>query len=169
MSAIGESSRIEVTVGRRATKHPVKPAWLERVALAALACEPIRAKAIHGGEVGIVVAGAAIMAEVNATHLNHKGPTDVITFDYAETDKSRRKLSGEILICPEVARDQSREFDTTVSLEMVRYVVHGLLHLCGYDDQTQLARRVMRRFENRAVKRIAETVPCDPSHSGCET
>jgi probable rRNA maturation factor len=59
-----------------------------------------------------------------------------------------------LFICPEVAVTQAKEFQTTWQAEVVRYVVHGVLHLLGYDDLKPHLRRVMKREENRLVRRL---------------
>ena len=97
------------------------------------------------------------MAEINETHLQHEGPTDVITFDYGEGESRNTQcaLHGEIFICVDVAVTQAREFRATWQSEVVRYVVHALLHLCGHDDQQPAARRAMKRREDALVRRLA--------------
>ena len=101
--------------------------------------------------------GAKKMASLNETHLGHEGPTDVITFDYAEqaTRNTQHALHGEIFICIPVAVRQAREFRTTWQSEVVRYAIHALLHLCGYDDQSPADRRRMKQVENRLVRRVS--------------
>jgi len=89
------------------------------------------------------------MAKVNEQFLDHIGPTDVITFNHSENGD---RLHGEIFICPEVAVAHAREFRTSWQEEIVRYCVHGLLHLRGYDDVRAADRRKMRREEDRLVK-----------------
>ena len=91
---------------------------------------------------------AAEMAGVNEKFLVHTGPTDVITFGYSE---DREKLHGEIFICPAVATAQAREFGVSWQAEIVRYCVHGLLHLRGYNDVGAANRRKMKREEDRIV------------------
>lgn len=93
------------------------------------------------------------MADINEGHMGHEGPTDVITFDYCEPaiEKGKRELAGEAFICPDIAVTQAREFRTTWQSEIVRYIVHAVLHLCGYDDLNPAARREMKRHENRLV------------------
>lgn len=138
--------------------HPrwrVNARLLRRITLAALAelPEPV---AVSGVELAVVLVGERRMAALNERHLNHSGPTDVITFDYAGSGPAgERVLRGDIAICPDVARRQAREFGTTWQAEVVRYVVHGLLHLTGHDDLEPAARRVMKRAENRIVRRLA--------------
>lgn len=98
------------------------------------------------------------MAEVNEHFLQHSGSTDVITFDYregySEAGKERLDLSGEIYISVPDAVAQAREFNTSWPEEVVRYVVHGALHLRGYDDLEPAKRRIMKREEDRLFRRL---------------
>jgi probable rRNA maturation factor len=116
---------------------------------------------VAGWDLTFSFVGARKMAALNQIHLGHEGPTDVITFDYSERgarDAERgtgNTLQGEIFICLAVAMAQAREFRTTWPAETVRYLVHALLHLCGYDDLQPAARREMKRHENRLVGRLA--------------
>jgi rRNA maturation RNase YbeY len=93
------------------------------------------------------------MAGVNEKFLDHIGPTDVITFDHSD---SGEKLHGEIFICPEVAVVHAREFRTSWQEEIVRYCVHGLLHLRGYSDVRAADRRKMKREEDRVVNELTK-------------
>jgi len=108
------------------------------------------------------------MATMNQHYLQHEGSTDVITFDYgfreAWSDAIPRKarvqfLSGELFISVSDAVKQARTFKSTWQSEVVCYVIHGLLHLCGYDDLASTKRREMKREESRIVKRIASQFP----------
>lgn len=97
----------------------------------------------------------ARMARLNREHLDHAGPTDVITFDYGAPETAspgEEWLRGDILIDWEVARRQAREYGTTATEEIVRYLVHGFLHLQGHDDLAPAPRRIMKREENRLVR-----------------
>lgn len=93
------------------------------------------------------------MAAVNQQFLQHEGPTDVITFDLAE-DPQRILFLAEIYICPAVACDQAQEFETTWQDELVRYHIHALLHLQGYDDLTPQALKLMKREEERIMTKL---------------
>ncbi len=101
--------------------------------------------------------GAKKMADINEDHLGHDGPTDVITFNYSDHASriTHHVLLGEIFICSAVAVTHAREFRTTWQSELVRYIVHALLHLCGHDDLKTAARREMKRHENRLVRKLA--------------
>lgn len=105
----------------------------------------------------VLLVTPARMAEVNEHHLGHTGPTDVITFDYTEPGLDR--VAGELLVCPAVAREQARDYRTTWDAEVLRYIVHGILHLQGYDDQTGPDRRRMKREEDRRVQALLTDHP----------
>jgi probable rRNA maturation factor len=114
-------------------------------------------------ELGIHLVDADEMASVNQEFLGHEGSTDVITFDHHEPAPSAANppatLHGEIFISLPDAVKQAREFKTTWQSELVRYVIHGILHLRGHDDLHRGARRAMKREENRLLQRVAEVFP----------
>ncbi len=82
---------------------------------------------------------------LNKRYLAHDEPTDVLSFPLSEPNA--RKLSGELVIGAEVARDQAVSRGHDVQAELALYVIHGLLHLCGHDDKTEAAARQMRERE----------------------
>ena len=116
------------------------------------------------------------MIRLNESFLHHRGSTDVITFDYTEAVRGRTRwhlavaekklhakqqddrpalLHGEIFLCANEAVVQARRFRATWQSELVRYVVHGVLHLLGYDDRNRGARRKMKAAEERLVRQLA--------------
>jgi probable rRNA maturation factor len=107
-------------------------------------------------ELGVSLVNAQEMAKINWDFLQHTGSTDVITFDHSERGQPKSKggvaLHGELFICVEDAIQQAREFGTAWQSELVRYAVHGVLHLLGYDDLKPELRRTMKREENRLVR-----------------
>jgi probable rRNA maturation factor len=110
-------------------------------------------------ELCIHLVGAREMTRLNETFLQHKGSTDVITFNHANRQSpiaNRRLIHGEIFICVDEAIRQARRFRTTWQSEIVRYLVHGILHLLGHDDKRAPARRRMKREENRLVDGLAK-------------
>jgi probable rRNA maturation factor len=128
---------------------------------------------IKEAEIGICIVTATEMTRLNETFLQHAGSTDVITFDYSDSigDDARRlkkKKSepphagscnftrGEIFVCVDEAVSHARKFKTTWQSEIVRYIVHGLLHLLGHDDLRVEARRKMKREENRLLRELSE-------------
>lgn len=139
---------MEISNRQRARKLNLQ--LLEEIAAAAL--EELN---IKESELSIVLVSTKESAELNEKFLDHEGPTDVITFDYAETQKTKGQLHGEIFICVDVAEKQAKEFETTWRLELVRYVVHGILHLIGHDDLNPVARKKMKRVEGRLVRKLS--------------
>jgi probable rRNA maturation factor len=108
---------------------------------------------LEDAEVGFDFVNDQRMAELNQRYLGHEGSTDVITFPYSESDGP---LQGDIFICVDEAIRQSRSFKTTWQQEIVRYMVHGILHLLGEDDLKPDLRRKMKRKENRLVEKLSE-------------
>jgi probable rRNA maturation factor len=120
---------------------------------------------IESAELGINLVAAREMILVNETFLKHKGSTDVITFDYGSSvGRDSRlartlappKLAGEIFICVDDAVSQAKNFKINWQSEIVRYLVHGVLHLLGHDDLKPDLRRKMKREENRLVRQLAK-------------
>jgi probable rRNA maturation factor len=104
-----------------------------------------------GGELGIYFVNAAEMTRLNEQFLGHAGSTDVITFDYEEEEGCR----GEIFVCVDEAVASAPRFRGTWQKELARYVVHGMLHLRGYEDGRPAARRAMKKEENRLLKALS--------------
>jgi probable rRNA maturation factor len=162
ISATMPATRI-LTLRNRQRTRPIDLPQLRRLARALL--EHLLDQQAY--DLGIYFVAAPEMTRLNETFLHHQGSTDVITFDYSETsasvDASPRPrgtqaqppssplLHGEIFVCVDEAVRQARRFRTSWQSELVRYLVHGLLHLRGYDDNRASARRIMKREEDRLV------------------
>lgn len=109
----------------------------------------------HEYELGVHLIDSAEMTKLNETFLHHTGSTDVITFNHLE-DMDDGRLHGEIFISVDDAVAQAGSFGTTWQSEVVRYLVHGLLHLEGHDDLEPGLRRAMKREENKLVKELSQ-------------
>jgi probable rRNA maturation factor len=110
---------------------------------------------IENAELGINLVGAKEMAAVNWKFLQHEGPTDIVTFGYSNAEL---KLQGELFVCVDEAILQAREFKTSWQSEIIRYIVHGVLHLLGHDDNRVAARRKMKREENRLLRVLSKKI-----------
>ena len=108
---------------------------------------------IQNYELGFHFVTPKEMASLNEQFLQHAGSTDAITFDNGGEEPVGR-LHGEVFICVADAVRQAREFKTTWQSEVVRYIIHSLLHLRGYDDLAPVRKRVMKREEERLVRQI---------------
>jgi len=142
-------SRNVIVVRNRKRARPLKTKFLREIVRTLLVEELSRDQF----EIGIFIIGEAAMTRMNEGYLRHKGSTDVITFEY--TDASHPDcLAGEIFVCLDEALIQSKRFRVTWQKELVRYVVHGILHLWGFDDKTSAAQRMMKREEDRLMRRL---------------
>jgi rRNA maturation RNase YbeY len=109
-------------------------------------------------ELGIILVSDREITRLNETFLRHQGPTDVIAFDYA-LYPAGDVLRGEIFLCVHEAQRQARRFRTSWQQELVRYLVHGMLHLCGYRDDSSPARSKMKQIEDRCLRRLSRRFP----------
>lgn len=108
----------------------------------------------HNIELCFHLVSAGEITRLNEQFLRHAGATDVIAFNHGE-GTNRSLLTGEIFICVEQAVLQARTYRTSWPAEVVRYAVHGTLHLLGYDDVTAAKRRTMKRQEDRLMRRLS--------------
>jgi probable rRNA maturation factor len=148
-----------LNIRSRQKSHPTDAWLLRRLAKWALAeTEPGQAAGPASHELGVYLVGAAEMAKVNWERLQHEGPTDVITLDYGEPGGAPKPgpILGDIFICPAVAEEFAQKFKTSWAEEVARYLIHGILHLRGYDDTAPGPRRTMKREENRLMQAAAE-------------
>ena len=88
--------------------------------------------------------------ELNKTHLNHNYFTDIITFNYSGDQKL---LDGELLISVDDAWENAKKYKVSVNEEIFRLVIHGILHLTGYDDTSTSKKRKMKLMENKLLNR----------------
>ena len=86
--------------------------------------------------------------DINKRYLKHNYTTDIITFKYSSEAKL---IDGEIFISIDDALVNSKKYKVSLSDELVRLVIHGVLHLLGYDDQTSSDKKIMKRLENKLL------------------
>lgn len=103
-------------------------------------------------EISLACVDDPTIHRLNQRYLDHDEPTDVLTFPLS--DPSAKKLAGEIVLGVEVALRQAEERGHDVQVELALYVIHGLLHLCGYDDRTPAKSREMRQRERHHLLRV---------------
>ena len=124
--------------------------------------DPGKAVDLDAHALGVFLVDEAEMARANWEHLRHEGPTDVITLDFGGQAGGAPRpgpLLGEIFICPVVAEVFAREHGTTWSEEVARYLIHGILHLRGYDDRNAIPRKRMKWEEERLVRAASSCFP----------
>jgi len=136
-------------------------AWLERLVRKALLAE-----GILQATVGILLVNDRRMAIIHSKWLGLQGPTDVITFDLSDGIKGG-PLQGDIAVSTETARRSSGDYGWTPRQELAYYVIHGLLHLTGYDDTAPILRRAMRARERTLMQTLG--MPCPPRNKRRKT
>ncbi len=96
------------------------------------------------GDINIIFCSDPYILEVNLKYLRHDYFTDIITFDYCEGDR----LSGDLFVSIDSVRENAAFYGTEFDDELNRVMVHGLLHLIGYDDHSDAETAQMRAKEN---------------------
>ena len=99
------------------------------------------------GDLAYVFVDDAKILETNRQYLGHDYYTDVITFDYTQG----HLISGDIFISLDTVRSNSEEQHTTYGEELLRVIIHGVLHLCGLKDKSPDERAEMENAENLAL------------------
>ena len=95
-------------------------------------------------EIDVILVSDKRIAQLHRRFMSESGPTDVITFQH-----------GEIVISTDTAKRQARRFGTTVARELQLYIVHGLLHLHGFDDKTAAGAAEMKRVQEKLVASLS--------------
>lgn len=106
------------------------------------------------GEVFFLFTTDAFLLEMNEKFLNHTYYTDVITFN---TSAHEAIISGEIYISLERVKENAKQIKKDLSEELFRVLVHGILHLSGYNDKTEKERKAMRLREDKYLKLLYQS------------
>jgi probable rRNA maturation factor len=101
-------------------------------------------------EISLAFVDNPTIHRLNKRYLDHDEPTDVLSFPL--TDPGAKKLAGEVVLGVEVAAAQAAERGHDTQAELALYLIHGLLHLCGYDDHGDDDRRAIRERERHYLK-----------------
>lgn len=96
------------------------------------------------GEINFIFSNDDYLLEINQRYLGHDTLTDIITFNYNE----EREINADIYISTERVAENAEKFDVSLTDELHRVIVHGVLHLCGYNDKTDEQIKQMRQKED---------------------
>ena len=143
-------STLVVDVSDRQSVFQISARGVERLVRRALDAE-----GVEQAEIGVILLDDRRIAAVHRRWLGLPGPTDVITFDLSGGTAGPPQagvLTGDIVVSTETARRMARVVGWTPRQELAYYIVHGLLHLTGYDDHTAADRRLMRARERSVMK-----------------
>jgi len=110
------------------------------------------------GIVSVLVTDDEEIKRLNKTYLNADRPTDVLAFSMMEGEEVRsgggEKIWGDVVISVDTAMRQAQEYNNTFHEEIALLIVHGVLHLLGYDDQDEESSAMMRRKEAEALMKL---------------
>jgi probable rRNA maturation factor len=135
---------MDIEVADQQTATDVDAALLERVAVAI-----VRDHGPSTCHISIAIVDDDTIHRLNRQFLQHDYATDVLSF---VLERSSDLLEGEIVVSGETARAQAARYGWPPDHELLLYVIHGLLHLVGWDDQTPAARDAMRCAEDHYLK-----------------
>lgn len=148
---------LEVIIGNNQDLIEIPEIWLitletiardaARMALENASCEDCPLSHLATLEVALV--DDTTSDQVHRDFMNIEGPTDVITFHH-----------GEIVIGAQVAERQAAEYDEPLARELLRYFIHGLLHLAGHEDEDAAERAAMEAAQERIVSVLWDSEDC---------
>jgi len=140
-----------VDVSASGVRSPIGAARLAEAARVVL-----RAARVRDALISVALVDRRAVARMNRTHLGHRGATDVISFSFSRASK-RDPVIGDLYIAPEVARENAAARGVPVREELLRLVVHGTLHVLGYDhpDGPTREKSAMWKRQERIVRRLS--------------
>jgi probable rRNA maturation factor len=132
---------INIAITNRQRKLPVDRRRLRRAILAIL-----HDAKISNAQINVAVVDDATIAELHDKFLDDPTPTDVLSF---VLERSEGILEGEVVASAETALAFAPQYHCTPEQELLRYIIHGMLHLVGYDDTTPKKRTTMKKMEEK--------------------
>ena len=114
------------------------------------------------GSINLIVLDSEEMARMNQQFRGKEGPTDILTFSYLEKKSkfenrsSKIEVAGEIYLCPEKIKSYAKESGKTYREQLEYIIIHGLVHLMGYDHETDMDWREMEKIEKKVQSLIEQ-------------
>jgi probable rRNA maturation factor len=140
------TEQYEIAISNQQSRHAVDETRLKQAAEAVLHDSPYFSAAVS-----LAVVDDATIHELNRRHLDHDWPTDVLSFVLEDDDTH---LEGEVILSADTAAATAAELGIASSEEQLLYVIHGMLHLVGYDDKSGDDVRKMREAEARYLQKF---------------
>jgi len=139
-------------MGKIAIASPQETVDIDRRRMREIVRAVLEGENASEAEISLAFVDNATIHQLNKRYLDHDEPTDVLSFPLSEPGAKR--LAGELVIGAEVAKRQAESRGHVVDAELALYVIHGLLHLCGYDDKTAENARTMRERERHYLRAL---------------
>lgn len=108
------------------------------------------------GYVNIIVVSSKEIAALNETYRGKEGPTDILTFPYTDTVKKTTDIAGEIYLCLEKIQYYAEERWTNYAEQLKYIIIHWLVHMMGYDHETEEESQKMEKIEKRILALLKE-------------
>jgi rRNA maturation RNase YbeY len=121
-----------------------------RARIVAAVRSALRSRGCAAASISVAVVDDAEIAELHERYMAIAGPTDVLSFDLSD-ELSGGRLEGQVVVSVDTARREARARKLPPEQELLRYVIHGTLHLLGYDDDTAARARRMHRAEDELL------------------
>ena len=112
--------------------------------------ESVRPLGFVIGELSFIFCSDEYLKEINVKYLNHDFFTDVITFDYSK----EKLLFGDVYVSTDRVKENAKTYNSSFNKELFRVIIHGVLHLCGFNDKTKKEKTLIRSKENEALSAI---------------
>jgi len=135
---------ISIAITNRQTTLPLDRRRTRQTILAVL-----RGAGISEARISVAIVDDSAIARLHQQFLDDPSPTDVLSF---LLERSERCLEGEVVVSAETAIKNAPRYGSTPEDELLRYVIHGTLHLAGHDDTTPRKRAAMRRLERKYLR-----------------
>ncbi len=133
----------------------------EKVAIVRWVRAALEGSAVDGVEVVVRIVDEAESADLNRRYRHKTGPTNVLSFSYLEPGAVQTEpgLLGDIVICAPVVAREARQHGRDNTAHWAHMVVHGIMHLRGYDHIHERDAKIMEQMESRVVRRLGFTDP----------
>lgn len=163
--------RMKIEIADNQNYYPINKRKIRQMVMAALK-EESRVRSLESGvktkdsrlktqDLGLSLSIAFVdnekIMELNKKFLGHNEPTDVISFPL-EDKLPPNSISGEIVVSAQMALETANAMRTDVEGELILYVIHGLLHLIGYDDTSKEKAQAMHKRENELLAKLGKAV-----------
>ncbi len=106
------------------------------------------------GNINFIFCTDQALFEMNSLYLEHDTFTDVISFDLSDPSEVKAPVDGEVYISLDRVKENAQQFNVSVDEEIQRVMVHGILHLLGYDDGTPALKKAMKAKEDHYLQQF---------------